>query len=181
VIIEGNTLTARMFGIEVDGTGGDPTQGELRQLVIRNNDIQLNDFAGVYLLRADGPILTQNTITFNGSDVSRRGVDGRPAIADTLSTGIYADLLVTSPVIEQNIITRTADAVDARVMQNAVVLNEATVTGAVVRSNTFRRHIDGWVHSPCGQDLGMNDRDGIYDRTGGEHMILENICEEALP
>ena len=179
--VEGNTLRPEFFGFSVDGDGGDPTQGQLTGLSLVRNTIEIDDFAGIYLLRTVAPAITDNIITFTGADVSRRGSDGRLAIADFVSSGIYLELGVESPTLERNTITRSASADDSRVMQNAVVLSEPTVTEATLRGNTFERYTDAWVHSPCAADFGDSDRDGIYDRTGGEHTVEANRCEDARP
>jgi len=177
VVISGNTLTAQYSIIEVDGTGVDPSQGQLVNLLIEANTIELDDFAGVYLLRANGPILRENRITFTGADVSRRGQEGRLAIIDSFSAGVYADFAVTDAIIEGNTITRTANVDDPRVMQNAIVLNDPSVSGATIRQNTFQRFGDDWVHSPCGDAFGDSDQDGVFDRTGSLHRIEANECQ----
>ena len=181
VRIIANRITGRMFGIEVDGNAGLASQGDLERLIIRENDIQADDFAGIYLLRTLAPSLTENTITFIGADASRRGVDGRPDIADMVSTGIYLDVEVSDALLENNVILRTAAANDPRVMQNAVVLHAESVTGATVINNTFRRHLSDWVHSPCEDDFGPRDWNGLYVLTGGMHEIEGNVCEASLP
>ena len=181
ITIDGNTLDAQYFGITVDGTAGDPTQGRLRGLVLSANTIPMDDFAGIYLLRADEPRVVGNQISFVGSDVSRRGIEGRLAIADQISAAVYLALEVSGPTLEDNLFVREAAVVDARVMQNAVVLSESSVTGAVLRNNQFRRHGDAWVHSPCTDDFGERDNDGVYDLSGGSHTYEMNSCMDRLP
>ena len=177
LVIDGNTLTGQYNGIEIDGTIGDPTQGRLRGVVLSENTIELNDFAAIYILRVEQPVLTGNRITFVGADVSRRGQEGRLAIIDMVSAGIYADVEVDGARIEGNVITRSARVNNMRVMQNAVVLHADTVTNATVVNNTFRCVGEDWVHSPCTQEFGDRDRDGVYDLTQGQHVFQGNLCD----
>ena len=94
---------------------------------------------------------------------------------------MYADFGVTNAIIKGNAITRTVAVNDLRVMQNAIALNDPSVTGATIRNNLFSRHGDDWVHSPCGQEFGESDRDGVFDRTGSPHVVEANECRVALP
>ena len=117
LVIAGNMLTGQYNGIEIDGTIGDPTQGRLRGVVLSENTIELNDFAAIYILRVEQPVLTGNRITFVGADVSRRGQEGRLAIIDMVSAGIYADVEVDGARIEANVITRSAQVNNLRVIK----------------------------------------------------------------
>lgn len=180
VVLASNDLTSELSGIEVDGTLGQPERGVLREVTIRDNTVALDDFAGIYLLRTSAPSVTGNTVRFVGSDTSRRGVDGRPAIASSSSTGVFVDLLVDAPTIADNTLIRDAAATDIAVMQNAVVLSAPTVTNATVTGNAFQRYADDWMHAPCATDGGPVDRDGVYDLTGGVHTITGNTCDSDL-
>lgn len=180
IVIAGNDIESELNGIEADGTSGEPSRGRLRGLAVRENEVRIDDFSGIYLLRVDEPLLEDNAVTFDGSDTSRRGVEGRPTIASVASAGIYLDIEVDRARIERNRLTRTSAATDPSVMQNAVVLSAPSVTEARIAENVFKRSADAWYHSPCTVEQGASDRDGVYDLTDGDADIAQNRCEDQL-
>ena len=178
--VEDNDIETEYSGIEIDGTGGDASAVRLVSPVITGNQIRLDDFMGMYIIRADSPQLTSNTITFFGSDTSRRGEDGRGNIASSLSTGIALVLEVDGAVVTDNHITREAAVTDMSVMQNAVRLELESVRNTEVSGNTFVRYTDDWLHSPCEADGGAVDADGIYDTTSSTQKLGHNACSVGL-
>ena len=178
--IRGNDIEGEYTGIEVDGDGGDPSAVELVAANFSDNHIRLDDFMGFYVIRARAPRITDNTITFFGSDTSRRGVDGRGNIASSLSAGVSLVLEVDDAIITGTVIARDAAVTDMSVMQNAVRLEYASVMNAQIEGNTFRRSVDDWLHSPCDADGGDVDANGIYGTATSTHRISSNTCEAGL-
>lgn len=180
IVIANNQIESEYTGIEIDGDKGDPTAVQLVAPTLTGNTIALDDFMGIYIIRTVAPAIIDNTITFFGSDVSRRGVDGRANIASSLSSGIALVLGVQDAVVTENTITRALGATDERVMQNAIRLELDSVTNARIQNNAFVRYTDDWYHAPCSTEGGPADRDGIYDTTQGTHDVANNTCSVAL-
>ena len=159
--IKKNIINANLFGVNVEGHDiAHQTWGDLRGVVISENEIAQFDFIGVRMTDVKKVDVLNNVVNFENCDHSTRGNtfnDGGggeiPNISSRDSAGIYLYNQLDEISVSGNILTKDNSCADnIYVMQNAITISHPDITGArisevSISNNQFKNKVGDWMHS----------------------------------